>query len=47
MPGLWEKLEQVKKYRWVDLTHTLTNQKPVLGWDSKWIRGAVRSSGAV
>lgn len=28
MPGLWEKLEQVKKYRWVDLTHTLTNQSP-------------------
>lgn len=31
MPGLWEKLEQVKKYRWVDLTHTLTNQSPY--WD--------------
>ena len=31
MPGLWEKLEQMKKYRWVDLTHTLTNQSPY--WD--------------
>ncbi len=28
MAGLWEKLAEAKQYRWVDLTHTLTNESP-------------------
>lgn len=28
MAGLWEKLAEVKACRWVDLTHSLTNQSP-------------------